>query len=195
MCPSYQATREELHSTRGRAHLLWEMLEGDLVTDGWRSTEVRDALDLCLSCKGCLLGLPRERRHGDLQGRVHPSPLRRPALGAAALALVDGLAALVVALRVEGAAAGQPDGADARWRSGWAGSRRSARFPSSPSRPSPPGSPAAPPRSWPSPEAASCCGRTPSPTIWRPRWVEPRSRCSRPPDTRWCSPQGRCAAG
>jgi FAD/FMN-containing dehydrogenase/Fe-S oxidoreductase len=58
MCPSYQATHEEMHSTRGRAHLLWEMLEGDLVTDGWRSTEVRDALDLCLSCKGCLSDCP-----------------------------------------------------------------------------------------------------------------------------------------
>ncbi|NIK60586.1 FAD-binding and (Fe-S)-binding domain-containing protein [Kribbella shirazensis] len=58
MCPSYQVTREELHSTRGRAHLLWEMLQGDLVTDGWRSTEVRDGLDLCLSCKGCLSDCP-----------------------------------------------------------------------------------------------------------------------------------------
>jgi Fe-S oxidoreductase len=58
MCPSYQVTRDELHSTRGRAHLLWEMLQGDLVTDGWRSTEVRDALDLCLSCKGCLSDCP-----------------------------------------------------------------------------------------------------------------------------------------
>ena len=58
MCPSYQATHDEMHSTRGRAHLLWEMLNGDLVTDGWRSTEVRDALDLCLSCKGCLSDCP-----------------------------------------------------------------------------------------------------------------------------------------
>ncbi|WP_350277155.1 FAD-linked oxidase C-terminal domain-containing protein [Kribbella sp. HUAS MG21] len=58
MCPSYQVTREELHSTRGRAHLLWEMLQGDVVTDGWRSTEVRDGLDLCLSCKGCLSDCP-----------------------------------------------------------------------------------------------------------------------------------------
>ncbi|HEY0471019.1 MAG TPA: FAD-linked oxidase C-terminal domain-containing protein [Kribbella sp.] len=58
MCPSYQVTREEVHSTRGRAHLLWEMLEGDVVTEGWRSTEVRDALDLCLSCKGCLSDCP-----------------------------------------------------------------------------------------------------------------------------------------
>jgi FAD/FMN-containing dehydrogenase/Fe-S oxidoreductase len=58
MCPSYQVTREEKSSTRGRAHLLWEMLEGDVITDGWRSTEVRDALDLCLSCKGCLSDCP-----------------------------------------------------------------------------------------------------------------------------------------
>jgi FAD/FMN-containing dehydrogenase/Fe-S oxidoreductase len=58
MCPSYQVTREEQHSTRGRAHLLWEMLQGDLITDGWRSTEVRDGLDLCLSCKGCLSDCP-----------------------------------------------------------------------------------------------------------------------------------------
>jgi Fe-S oxidoreductase len=58
MCPSYQVTREEQHSTRGRAHLLWEMLQGDVITDGWRSTEVRDALDLCLSCKGCLSDCP-----------------------------------------------------------------------------------------------------------------------------------------
>ncbi|TCC50202.1 FAD-binding oxidoreductase [Kribbella capetownensis] len=58
MCPSYQVTKDELHSTRGRAHLLWEMLQGDVVTDGWRSTEVRDGLDLCLSCKGCLSDCP-----------------------------------------------------------------------------------------------------------------------------------------
>ena len=53
MCPSYQATREERHSTRGRAHLLYEMLRGELVTAGWRSREVKEALDLCLACKGC----------------------------------------------------------------------------------------------------------------------------------------------
>ncbi|MFD8520353.1 FAD-binding and (Fe-S)-binding domain-containing protein [Streptomyces capillispiralis] len=58
MCPSYRATGEEEHSTRGRARLLHEMLAGELVTDGWRSTEVRDALDLCLSCKGCRSDCP-----------------------------------------------------------------------------------------------------------------------------------------
>ncbi|HEY6093273.1 MAG TPA: FAD-linked oxidase C-terminal domain-containing protein, partial [Gemmatimonadales bacterium] len=53
MCPSYMVTREEKHSTRGRARLLFEMLQGEVITDGWRSEAVRDALDLCLACKGC----------------------------------------------------------------------------------------------------------------------------------------------
>jgi FAD/FMN-containing dehydrogenase/Fe-S oxidoreductase len=53
MCPSYQATHEEMHSTRGRARLLFEMLEGDPVKGGWKSEAVKEALDLCLSCKGC----------------------------------------------------------------------------------------------------------------------------------------------
>ncbi len=52
MCPSYRVTKEEEHSTRGRARLLYEMLMGDVVK-GWRDKRVKDALDLCLSCKGC----------------------------------------------------------------------------------------------------------------------------------------------
>lgn len=58
MCPSYAATRDEVHSTRGRARVLAEMLRGETVSDGWRSTEVRDALDLCLSCKACAKECP-----------------------------------------------------------------------------------------------------------------------------------------
>jgi FAD/FMN-containing dehydrogenase/Fe-S oxidoreductase len=53
MCPSFRVTREEEHSTRGRAHLLWEMTRGDVIRDGWQSHEVKDSLELCLSCKGC----------------------------------------------------------------------------------------------------------------------------------------------
>src|SRR5690242_8454561 len=53
MCPSYMVTREEKHSTRGRARLLNEMIRGDVVKGGWRDEAVREALDLCLSCKGC----------------------------------------------------------------------------------------------------------------------------------------------
>ncbi|MFC9808755.1 FAD-binding and (Fe-S)-binding domain-containing protein [Streptomyces griseoaurantiacus] len=61
MCPSYRATKEEEHSTRGRSRLLFEMLDGhadSAVQDGWRSTEVKDALDLCLACKGCKSDCP-----------------------------------------------------------------------------------------------------------------------------------------
>jgi FAD/FMN-containing dehydrogenase/Fe-S oxidoreductase len=53
MCPSYMATREEMHSTRGRSRLLFEMLQGHPLNRGWREKAVFDALDLCLSCKGC----------------------------------------------------------------------------------------------------------------------------------------------
>jgi FAD/FMN-containing dehydrogenase/Fe-S oxidoreductase len=58
MCPSYRATHDEEHSTRGRAHLLWEMTQGrgredGIIRDGWRSEEVKQSLDLCLACKGC----------------------------------------------------------------------------------------------------------------------------------------------
>lgn len=53
MCPSYRATREERFSTRGRSRLLWEMLQGKLIKDGWKSREVKQALDTCLSCKSC----------------------------------------------------------------------------------------------------------------------------------------------
>jgi FAD/FMN-containing dehydrogenase/Fe-S oxidoreductase len=58
MCPSYMATQEEKHSTRGRAHLLWEMLEGDILDRDWQSEAVHEALDLCLSCKACKTECP-----------------------------------------------------------------------------------------------------------------------------------------
>ncbi|WP_055703171.1 FAD-binding and (Fe-S)-binding domain-containing protein [Streptomyces silaceus] len=82
MCPSYRVTGEEEHSTRGRARLLHEMLAGEVVTDGWRSTEVRDALDLCLSCKGCRSDCPvgvdmatykAEFLHHHYEGRRRPA--------------------------------------------------------------------------------------------------------------------------
>ncbi|WP_425573420.1 FAD-binding and (Fe-S)-binding domain-containing protein [Streptomyces albidochromogenes] len=82
MCPSYRVTGEERHSTRGRARLLHEMLAGEVVTDGWRSEEVRDALDLCLSCKGCRSDCPvgvdmatykAEFLHHHYKGRRRPA--------------------------------------------------------------------------------------------------------------------------
>ncbi|MFI1175395.1 FAD-binding and (Fe-S)-binding domain-containing protein [Streptomyces melanogenes] len=82
MCPSFRATGEEAHSTRGRARLLHEMLAGEVVTGGWRSPEVRDALDLCLSCKGCRSDCPvgvdmatykAEFLHHHYRGRLRPA--------------------------------------------------------------------------------------------------------------------------
>ena len=58
MCPSYMVTREEEHSPRGRSRLLFEMVRGETVPDGWRSQEVLEALDLCLACKGCKVDCP-----------------------------------------------------------------------------------------------------------------------------------------
>jgi FAD/FMN-containing dehydrogenase/Fe-S oxidoreductase len=57
MCPSFMVTREEMHSTRGRARILWEMLNGGEL-ELWRDEEVFEALDLCLACKGCTKDCP-----------------------------------------------------------------------------------------------------------------------------------------
>jgi FAD/FMN-containing dehydrogenase/Fe-S oxidoreductase len=53
MCPSFMATGEELHSTRGRAHLLWELMQGEVLADQWKNEQVKESLDLCLACKAC----------------------------------------------------------------------------------------------------------------------------------------------
>lgn len=81
MCPSYRATREERYSTRGRARLLSEMLRGEVIEDGWQSAEVREALELCLACKGCKSDCPThtdmasykaEFMHHHYRGRLRP---------------------------------------------------------------------------------------------------------------------------
>ncbi|MET0448909.1 MAG: FAD-binding and (Fe-S)-binding domain-containing protein [Aeromicrobium sp.] len=81
MCPSFQATRDEKDSTRGRARVLQEMIDGRLVTGGYRAPEVHEALDLCLSCKGCLNDCPTgidmasyksEVLHQSYKGRIRP---------------------------------------------------------------------------------------------------------------------------
>ncbi|WP_395104673.1 FAD-binding and (Fe-S)-binding domain-containing protein [Actinomadura sp. SCN-SB] len=81
MCPSFKVTRDEVHSTRGRARVLAEMLRGESLVDGWRSKEVHDALDLCLSCKACASDCPvnvdmatykAEFLHRHYAGRLRP---------------------------------------------------------------------------------------------------------------------------
>lgn len=58
MCPSFRATREEKYSTRGRARLFFELLKGEVIQDAWQNEEIKDSLDLCLSCKGCKTDCP-----------------------------------------------------------------------------------------------------------------------------------------
>ena len=81
MCPSFQITGDEVHSTRGRARVLSEMFRGESVTGGYRSEEVHEALDLCLSCKACASECPvnvdmatykAEFLHHHYKGRVRP---------------------------------------------------------------------------------------------------------------------------
>jgi FAD/FMN-containing dehydrogenase/Fe-S oxidoreductase len=81
MCPSFRATQDERHSTRGRARILAEMLDGHLADDRWRSADVKEALDLCLSCKACSSECPvsvdmatykAEFLHQHYRGRLRP---------------------------------------------------------------------------------------------------------------------------
>ncbi|NJC73933.1 FAD-binding oxidoreductase [Planosporangium thailandense] len=81
MCPSWLVTKDEKHSTRGRARILQEIVNGEFVTDGWRSKEALEALDLCLSCKGCSSDCPTgvdmatykaEFLHQHYRGRMRP---------------------------------------------------------------------------------------------------------------------------
>ncbi|MGO1985364.1 FAD-binding and (Fe-S)-binding domain-containing protein [Corynebacterium casei] len=81
MCPSFQITGDEVHSTRGRARLLSEMFRGESVADGYKSEEVLEALDLCLSCKACASECPvnvdmatykSEFLHKHYKGKMRP---------------------------------------------------------------------------------------------------------------------------
>ncbi len=81
MCPSFLASSDEKDSTRGRARVLQEMANGSLIGRDWRSAEVRDSLDLCLSCKACASDCPAgvdmaayktEVLHQSFKGRLRP---------------------------------------------------------------------------------------------------------------------------
>ena len=147
MCPSWPATREEKDTTRGRARVLQEMLAPGGPVRDWRSPEVHDALDLCLSCKGCSRDCPTGVDMATLQGGgaapVLPPPAPPP------VALHAGPAAVLGRPRREGAQAGQrrphvAAGRPARevgaraWTSG-APCRRSPGRPSGSSGPPAPG--------------------------------------------------------
>ena len=112
MCPSFQVLREETHTTRGRARLLFEMLQGDIITDGWRSGEVKESLDLCLACKGCTNDCPvnvdmptykAEFLHHHWKGRLRPRH-------AYAMGLIDKAARIASAVPEAANAVGQLPG-------------------------------------------------------------------------------------
>ena len=130
MCPSYMVTREEKHSTRGRAHLLFEMLQGDPLKGGWKSEAVKEALDLCLACKGCKSDCPVNVDMATYKAEFLSHYYEGPA--AAAARLRDGLDLLVGAARVVDAGRGQlrhPDAGPRQAAAKWLGgiSTRSAR--------------------------------------------------------------------
>jgi FAD/FMN-containing dehydrogenase/Fe-S oxidoreductase len=111
MCPSYMVTREEQHSTRGRAHLLFEMLRGEVVRGGWRDEQVKDALDLCLACKACKTECPANVDMATYKAEFlsHYYEGRRRPLAAYAMGLVDRWSRLAaVAPRLANATARAP---------------------------------------------------------------------------------------
>ncbi|HVC10335.1 MAG TPA: FAD-binding and (Fe-S)-binding domain-containing protein [Burkholderiales bacterium] len=146
MCPSYRATGEERYSTRGRARLLFEMLQGEVITGGWDSPEVAEALEWCLACKGCKSDCPthtdmasykaeflshyfekhRRPRHAHAMGRIGewaPLAATFPRL-ANFLTQTPGLAAL--AKRMAGVAPQRslPKLASRNFRAEWRGAMR-----------------------------------------------------------------------
>ena len=99
MCPSYMATLEEEHSTRGRAHMLLELLQGEVLNDGWKDEEVKEALDLCLSCKACKSECPTNVDIATYRAEflAHYYEGRRRPLHAYAFGMIDRWLALGVA--------------------------------------------------------------------------------------------------
>ncbi|MGH9358269.1 MAG: FAD-binding and (Fe-S)-binding domain-containing protein [Terriglobia bacterium] len=91
MCPSYMVTLEEAHSTRGRAHMLFEMLQGEVVGDGWKDEHVKKSLDLCLACKACKSECPTNVDIATYKAEFlsHYYESRRRPLYAYAFGLID----------------------------------------------------------------------------------------------------------
>ena len=189
------ATREEMHSTRGRAHLLFEMLQGEV--DHGRLEErggERGARPVPV-LQGLQGRMPGQRRHGDLQGRVPVALLRRPPppaarlcvradrpLGAPGVACCPGVANFFIRK--------EPFASMAKTLG--CISRRSGASRRSPRRHSPPGSGSARPTS--QRAASDLCGRTPSTITSIPRWPRRRWKCWNMPASRSMSRRAICAA-
>lgn len=93
MCPSYMITRDEMHSTRGRANALRLVMSGDLPEGGWSNETLHEALDLCLQCKACKSECPSNVDMAKLKSEVLFQSFKgRPApLGSLLMAYIDRL--------------------------------------------------------------------------------------------------------
>jgi FAD/FMN-containing dehydrogenase/Fe-S oxidoreductase len=96
MCPSYMVTLEEEHSTRGRAHMLFELLQGEVIDGGWKNEQVKRALDLCLACKACKSECPANVDLATYKAEFlsHYYETERRPLHAYAFGMIDRWAAL-----------------------------------------------------------------------------------------------------
>jgi len=184
MCPSYRATREERYSTRGRARLLSEMLRGEVITDGWSSEPVKDALEWCLACKGCASDCPT---HTDMAAykaeflshyyETHLRPRQAHLMGR--IGQWAPYASLVRDWRMS-----PPTGGSASRASRRSGRCRNSRHGLS--------ARVSLPERW---ASGSCCSMTPSTTISARRPRPPRSACSKRRAARSsCRPRTSAAA-
>ena len=77
MCPSYMVTLEEEHSTRGRAHMLFEVLQGEVIGEGWKDEHVKECARTVPVLQSVQIGMPHERGRGHVQSRISGALLRR----------------------------------------------------------------------------------------------------------------------
>src|ERR1043166_6818293 len=180
------ATAEEMHATRGRARLLWEAMKGEVLTSGWREPAVKEALDLCLSCKGCKGECPVHVDMATYKAEFlsHYYERRLRPLKAYAFGYIDRWSRL--AMQAPGLANSLANTALSKRLLGIAPQRTMPRFASRSFTRDSRARAAA---------CASSCGLTPSTTTTIRKSRTPRSRCWRLPAARYTCRRRPCAAG
>ena len=195
MCPSYMATRDEEHSTRGRANALRAVLSGKVPAADFAGKRLYEVMDLCLECKGCKAECPSNVDMAKMKyeflyhyHQANGLPLRNRIFGHIAR-----LSKWGVRLAPSRTGSPPPRPTAGSWKDSRASTAAAPCLPS-PARASPTGSiGGARPRR--RPAAPSCSFTTRSSATTRPRSAGPRSSCSRPPATRWSWWTASAAAG